>query len=149
MTPTDLPFSLPGFEIDEVREHIDLIEIYAHAIMSEAICPACQHGSRRVHSYYQRQPADLPISDRRVRLVLTVRRFHCQNEQCPKRTFAERWPDMLVAHAQRTERLNLAFEAVAFALGGQAGQRLSLKLQPMAVRPCCASSGDRRFTDAQ
>ena len=60
--------------------------------------------------------------------MLTVRRFHCQNEPCPKRTFAERWPDILVAHAQRTERLNLALEAVAFALGGQAGQRLALKL---------------------
>ncbi len=35
---------------------------------------------------------------------------------------------MLVAHAQRTERLNLLLEAVAFALGRQASQRLSLKL---------------------
>lgn len=128
MTPSELPFSLPGFEIDEVREHNDLIEIFAHSIMTEAICPTCQHGSRRVHSYYQRQPTDLPISDRRVRLVLAVRRFHCQNEQCPKRTFAERWPDLLVAHAQRMQRLDLALEGIAFALGGQAGQRLALKL---------------------
>ncbi len=128
MTPSELPFSLPGFEIDEVREHNDLIEIFAHSIMTEAICPACQHGSRRVHSCYQRQPTDLPVSDRRVRLVLTVRRFRCQNEQCLKRTFAERWPDLLGAHAQRTMRLDLALGAVALALGGQAGQRLALKL---------------------
>ena len=128
MTPTELPFSLSGFEIDEVQEHSDLIEIFAHSIMTEAICPTCQHGSHRVHSYYQRQPTDLPVSDRRVRLVLTVRRFHCQNEQCPKRTFAERWPDLLVAHAQRMKRLAWALEAIAFALGGQAGQRLALKL---------------------
>lgn len=129
MTLTKLPFSLPGFEIDEVQEHLGRLEIFAHSVTVEAICPACQHGSRRVHSYYQRQPTDLPISDRRVRLMLTVRRFRCQNEQCPERTFAERWPDLLVVHGQRTKRLDLALEAVAFALGGQAGQRLALKLQ--------------------
>ncbi|CAG1006725.1 hypothetical protein ANAEL_03451 [Anaerolineales bacterium] len=129
MTPIELPFSLPGFEIDEVQEHPDHLEIFAHSVTAEAICPTCQHGSRRVHSYYRRQPTDLPVSDRRVRLVLTVRRFRCQNEQCPKRTFAERWPDLLVVHAQRTRRLDLALEAVAFALGGQAGQRLALKLR--------------------
>ena len=122
MTPSELPFSLPGFEIDDVREHNGLVEIFAHSIMTEAICPTCQRGSRRVHSYYQRQPTDLPVSDRRVRLVLAVRRFHCQNEQCPKCTFVERWPDLLVAHAQRMKRLDLALQAVAFALGGQAGQ---------------------------
>jgi transposase len=114
MTPSELPFSLPGFEIDDVREHNSLVEIFAHSITTEAICPACQHGSRRVHSYYQRQPTDLPVSDRRMRLVLTVRRFRCQNEQCPKRTFAERWPDLLVAHAQRTMRLDLVVRSISF-----------------------------------
>lgn len=129
MTPIELPFSLPGFEIDDVRNHDDFIEIIAHSILSEAICPRCQCRSRRIHSYYQRQPTDLPVSDRPVRLVLTVRRFYCPNEQCPKRTFAEQGSDWLVAHAQRTKRLDLLLEAVAFALGGQAGQRLALKLQ--------------------
>jgi transposase len=128
MPPTKLPFSWPGFEIDEVQEHTDVIDIFAHANLAEAICPACQTHSQRVHSYYQRTPADLAVSDRRVRLVLTVRRFRCQNEHCPKRTFAERWPEMLIAHAQRTERLNMALEAIAFVLGGQAGQRLASKL---------------------
>jgi transposase len=129
MTPTELPFSLPGFEIDEVRKHSDLIEISAHSVRAEAICPTCRCSSRRIHSYYQRQPTDLPISDQRVRLVLTVRRFRCPNEQCPRRTFAEQWPDLLLAHAQRTKRLDRVLEAIAFALGGQAGQRLALKLQ--------------------
>jgi transposase len=128
MTPTKLPFSLPGFEIDEVQEHTDVMEIVAHANLAEAICPACQTRSQRVHSYYQRTPADLAVSDRRVRLVLTVRRFRCQNERCPKRTFAERWPELLIAHAQRTERLTMALEAIAFALGGTSGAALGLEI---------------------
>jgi transposase len=128
MTSTKLPFSLPGFEIDEVQEHAGRIEIFAHANLAEAICPACHTRLQRVHSYDQREPADLAVSDRRVGLVLTVRRFRCHNKHCSKRTFAEHWPEMLIAHAQRTERLNMALEAIAFALGGQAGQRLALKL---------------------
>ena len=129
MTPTELPFSSPGFEIDEVRKYSDLIEISAHSVRTEAVCPTCRCRSHRIHSYYQRQPTDLPISDQRVRLVLTVRRFRCLNEPCPRRTFAEQWPDLLLARAQLTRRLEFAVEAIAFALSGQAGQRLALKLQ--------------------
>ena len=80
-----------------------------------------------MHSYYQRAPADLPISDCRVRLHLTVRRFRCQTPACPQATFVERFP-LMALHAQRTERLNTALGEVAFALGGQAGSRLAKKL---------------------
>ena len=43
MTPSELPFSLPGFEIDEVRERSDQIEICAHSTMTEAMLPS-SHG---------------------------------------------------------------------------------------------------------
>jgi transposase len=129
MTPTELPFALPGFDVDEVSEHDGVIEITAHSTAEQAICPSCKQRSRRVHSYYQRSPADLPVSDRWVRLHLTVRRFRCQVETCPKVIFAERWPDLLAAKAQRTERLTTGLSAVAFALGGQAGCRLAGKLK--------------------
>lgn len=128
MSPIELPFSLPGFAVDEVGERDGMIEVVAHSTWQEAICPACQQRSRRVHSYYQRAPADLPISDRRVRLQLTVRRFRCETQGCSKATFAERLPDLLAPHAQRTERLTTALGAVAFALGGEAGSRLATKL---------------------
>ncbi|MHC4397659.1 MAG: transposase family protein [Planctomycetota bacterium] len=39
------------------------------------ICPHCQRISYRVHSFYQRQPTDLPFADHPVRLMITVRRF--------------------------------------------------------------------------
>ena len=129
MAPIELPFSLPGLALDEVSECDGVIEIRAHSLQAEAVCPACQHRSRRIHSYYPRSPADLPVSDRRVRLRLTVRRFRCLTQGCPKVTFAERLPDLVVPHAQRTERLNTALSAVAFALGGQAGQRLAARLR--------------------
>jgi transposase len=134
MTPIELPFALPGFEVDEVQEQNDRIEIVAHSIATAAICPACQRRSRCVHSYYRRAPADLPIADRRVHLRLTVRRFRCLNTHCAKVTFAERLPALLASHRQRTERLETALGAVALAVGGQAGQTLALKLKMSASR---------------
>ncbi len=128
MAPIELPFSLPGFAVDEVREQDSITEVVAHATQDHATCPFCRQPSRHVHSYYRRTPADLPILDRRVHLQLTVRRFRCQTQRCPKTTFAERLPTLLAPHAQRTERLNTALGAVAFALGGQAGSRLATKL---------------------
>lgn len=128
MTPIELPFSLPGFEVDKVGERDNLIEVIAHSVTDEVICPTCQQRSRRVHSYYQRSPTDLPVSDRSVRLYLTVKRFRCQTPGCSRGTFVERLPDLVTPYAQRTERLTAALGAIAFALGGQAGSRLAAKL---------------------
>lgn len=129
MAPIELPISLPGLAVDEVSECNGVIQIMAHSLRAEAHCPACRQRSSRIHSHYQRSPADLPVSDRRVRLRLTVRRFRCLTPGCQKATFAERLPELIVPHAQRTERLNTALSAVAFALGGQAGQRLAARLR--------------------
>jgi len=134
MTPIELPFALPGFEVDEVQEHDEVIEIVAHSIATAAICPSCQRRSSCVHSYYRRSPADLPVAERRVRLALTVRRFRCLNQHCAKVTFAERLPELLAPHKQRTERLDTALGAVALAVGGQAGQALAMKLHMSASR---------------
>lgn len=123
-----IPFSLPGFEIDEIKQSDGVIEIVAHSIAIEAICPACQQCSSRVHSYYERSPADLPFLSRRVKLLLTVKRFRCQNPNCSKATFVERWPRLIALNAQRTQRLSLALRLVAYAMGGQAGSQLATKL---------------------
>ena len=134
MTPIELPFALPGFEVDEVQEHDAVIEIVAYPTAAAAICPACQRRSRRVHSYYQRSPTDLPVADQRVKLTLTVRRFRCLNQHCRKVTFAERLPALVAPHRQRTDRLDTALEAVALAVGGQAGHELAMKLKMSASR---------------
>ena len=134
MTPIELPFTLPGFEVDEVQEHGSVIEITAHSIAVAAVCPACLQRSRHVHSYYRRLPVDLPVADRRVSLALTVRRFRCLNKRCAKVTFAERLPELVAPHRQRTERLDTALEAIALAVGGQAGHELAMKLKMCASR---------------
>lgn len=129
MTLINLPFSFPGFEVNEVREDAELLEIAATSIQNAAKCPDCHKNSSRVHSYYTRATADLPISDRRVRLLLTVKRFRCRNVGCARSTFVESLPNLVAKSARRTKRLDTELEAIAFALGGQAGSRLAPKLK--------------------
>ena len=121
--------SLPGLNVTEVRRQGNQVEIFAVSERGSARCPDCGTNSSRVHSYYDRSPADFPISARCVRLHLRVKRFRCQNEGCPRATFVEVFPHRLDKYARRTLRLHKAQAAIAFALGGQAGRRLASKLQ--------------------
>ena len=93
------------------------------------MCPACGRRSRRVHSHYTRSPADLPVTERRVRLHLLVRRFRCLNPCCERRTFAEAFPNLVLPHAQRTTRLAKVQAEVGIATSGESGARLLAKLQ--------------------
>lgn len=59
-----------------------------------------------------------------MRLHLRVRRFGCGNEDCPRKTFAERLPEVVPLHGQRTTRLTATLTLFAIALSGEAGERL-------------------------
>ncbi len=127
-----IPFRLPGFEVQDISVTEAEITITACATRVIAVCPACQHPSSRLHSFYTRAPADLPISGKAVRLHLHVRRFRCQNPQCPKRTFVEALPEVLTRSARHTNRLKATLHRFALAMSGRAGERL-LKEIGMAV----------------
>jgi transposase len=119
-----LPFLLPGFEIQEVSVTGAEITVTACATGKTAVCPACQQTSSRLHSFYTRIPADLPVSGQAVRLSLRVRRFRCQNQACHKRTFVEPLPEIVARSARQTKRLRATLKLFAVALSGRAGERL-------------------------
>ncbi len=127
-----LPFLLPGFEIQEISVTEAEITVTACATSKTAVCPACQQSSSRLHSFYTRMPADLPVSGQAVRLSLRVRRFRCQNQACQKRTFVEPLPEVVARSARQTKRLRATLKLFAIALSGRAGERL-LKQLGMAV----------------
>lgn len=79
---------------------------------------------------------DLPSSGRPISLLLHVRHFRCSNRACPRKTFAEPLPHLLLPHAQRTSRLREGLRQFGEEGGGEAGARLS-KRQAMA---CSAST---------
>jgi transposase len=119
-----LPFFLPGFEVQEISVTEAEITVTACATSKTAVCPACQQPSSRLHSFYTRTPADLPVSGQVVRLSLRVRRFRCQNQACQKRTFVEPLPEVVARSARQTKRLRATLQLFAIALSGQAGARL-------------------------
>lgn len=134
MTPPVLPFTLPGFRIDAADFAGTSLMVEASSLQVVTPCPRCGSRSRRGHSHYLRTPRDLPCSTYAVRLTLHVRRFVCGNRQCPQRTFAERLPDVLPVHAQRTLRFTQTFQVLGFALGGAAGSRVARQLRFLASR---------------
>ncbi len=94
-----------------------------------ARCPSCFRPSGRVHSRYHRTFADLPWATFRVRLEARVRKFFCGNKACHRSIFTERLPDIAQPWARRTLRLAKSLLAVGVALGGEAGSRLTKRLQ--------------------
>ena len=106
----------------------DLIGTHMITVGGTGLCPACGHLSSRVHSHYQRLLADLPWCGTPVQIFLQVRRFHCDNPGCPRRTFVEQVPQLAGHHARKTCRLALALRQIGFHCGGEAGSRLAAAL---------------------
>lgn len=130
----EIPSLFPQLEVEHSTLVGSRLEIHARASQVWLECPDCGIKSCKVHSFYLRSPRDLPLSEHPVRLRLRVRRFFCFNSTCPRATFAETFPDLLIPKAQRTGRLKTAQGQVGVAVGGQAGARLLEKLH-MSTSP--------------
>ncbi len=120
-----LPFTLPGFDVGLIETSDTLLQVDASSHARSACCPDCDRRSARIHSRYWRSLRDLPVSERTVRLRLQIPRFFCDTPTCPRRTFAERLPDLAPVRAQRTTRLTHTLRTLGVALGGEAGVRLA------------------------
>lgn len=81
------------------------ISLIVESTASAATCPSCNEQSAEVHSTYMRYPVDLAWSEKAVVLHLKVKRFFCRNANCPKRTFAERFSELVSPYARRTKRV--------------------------------------------
>jgi len=118
--------------VDAVRRVGAAVRISARCTAPGSACPACGARSARVHSRYLRRLADAPAGAQSTAIDLLVRRFFCDNPDCPKRTFAEQVDHLTFRHGRRTLTLQRLLERLALALGGQAGSRMAGHL-PVAV----------------
>ena len=118
---------VPDVTVLDVQVEPELVLLTVRPSSTTAACPRCSTESTRIHSYYIRQPHDLPISGRTARLLVHARRFRCLNPACSAVTFAERLPNLVALAAQRTVRLNAQLRALALAFGGEAGARQSVR----------------------
>jgi transposase len=120
------------------------VTVLVESVGATACCPQCGHGSPRIHSRYVRKLADVPWHGRAMQLHLKVRRFFCVVADCPRRIFAERLPTVTTSYARTTIRLREAHCTIAFALGGEAGARLAVRL----AMPTSADTLLRRIRSA-
>src|SRR5215469_5799300 len=94
----------------------------------------CSVLSGRVHSRYERRLLDTAAAGQETMVVLRVRRFFCGNVACGKKTFAEQVPGLTTRYGRRTPGLARVLRAVALALGGRAGARLTGRLAAAVSR---------------
>ncbi|MEV4418311.1 ISL3 family transposase, partial [Catellatospora sp. NPDC049609] len=88
----------------------------------------------RVHGRYLRSLADAAVAGRPVRIQLQVRRFVCAAPGCLRRTFAEQFPNLTTPHARYSPVLRETLTAIAVALAGRPGARLSSSMMIPASR---------------
>ena len=125
----EFPYLLPpDCRIEYVEQGGTTCRIGARTTMTEGCCPVCAVRSSSVHSYRQRQVKDLPIGEQSVCLTIRTKRFRCRNPDCPKRTFVEEVPGVLVKPARRSPRLNIALWHIGQVAGGHGGARLTHQL---------------------
>jgi transposase len=117
--------ALPAFQLNKISADETSITLVLTMTSATAACPLCHQASSRVHSGYNRTLADLPWARIPICLRLHVRRFFCDQIDCPRRIFTERLGPAIAPYARRTHRLELLLEAIASALGGEAGARLA------------------------
>jgi zinc-finger of transposase IS204/IS1001/IS1096/IS1165 len=118
-----------GLVIENVSDSSDSIILAVRSEGSAAECPLCGARSRRIHSRYDRQVADLPCAGKQIRLRVITRRFVCEIAHCRRRIFAERFgDDVLPARSRRTARLECIVHHLGLALGGRPAASFARRL---------------------
>jgi transposase len=122
-----------GLQLDSVCRNEQRLIVELTSTGRSACCPDCRRRSHRAHSWFTRVVADVSLGAVPLSLLLHARRYRCLNAACPRQTFRERLPPVAPPYQRQTPLLRQRLEAISFALGGQAGQRLARRLGLSAV----------------
>ncbi|MFI1801939.1 ISL3 family transposase [Streptomyces sp. NPDC020379] len=125
---------LDTVRVDPVFLADDAVHVVARTRDAVVRCPDCAVPSERVHSTYDRHLADGPVGDQAVRIDLAVRRLYCENAACPRRTFAGQVGGLTVRYGRRMPAFRRVLEAVAVALAGRSGARVTQALDSVVSR---------------
>lgn len=89
----------PGVRVTDLAITADAVTVHAESTATTSACPRCGAVATRVHSRYTRTVTDLPVHGWRTTLVVTARRFFCDDPHCPRSVFCERLPQLAAPHA--------------------------------------------------
>lgn len=103
----------------------DVIYIHASVCQTGSSCPICHKNSNRIHSKYVRKLSDLPISGFMARIVLIARKYFCDNPECGRKIFTERFDCEIRPYYRRLIRSNDLLSRLALELGGNMGSIIS------------------------
>ncbi len=119
----------PDLQMEDITREGQTLFLTVRCSQNGRACPACAQESIKVHRRYTRTLADLCLMEYATRLRVQVRRFFCSNPACARKTFAEPFADLAVAHARRTNRQANRLSAIAKELGGRPAARESENVQ--------------------
>jgi transposase len=119
---------LAGLRIERVFTRGPSVRIEVTSEAGKAACPDCGVFSTRVHSRYERRLADMAVGGQDLMIHLKARRFLCDSSACSRKTFAERFVELVAPYGRRTLLLRRSLETMALALGGRPAARLTQAL---------------------
>lgn len=100
--------------------------VFTVSTIGDAVaCPLCGATCQRVHSRYQRTLADLPWQANPVKILMTARKFFCDNDACTRSIFTEPIATVTARYGRKTKRLVEALEALALMAGGEVAARIA------------------------
>jgi len=114
------PLFPPGFTVCSQEVTQETVYIGLLATSTAGTCPVCQTPTSRIHSFYQRNQADLSMSGKQVKLVVRLRKFFCFFGQLPPKSIC---PDHQIQ-----------------AIGLQAGAKPGARLCRIVGQPISAST---------
>ncbi|WP_445189202.1 hypothetical protein ACTXG6_19315 [Pseudonocardia sp. Cha107L01] len=76
----------------------------------------------------------MAVGGQDLTIHLRARRFLCDSSTCSRKTFAERFPELVAPYGRRTLLLRQTLETIALALGGRPAARLAQGLRVEASR---------------
>lgn len=86
---------LPTLHYNQLIILDDKVIIQAQIPKKTAVCPICNHRSKKVHSFYIRKVRDLSICGKETHIHLKTRRFFCRNQHCKRMIFCEQSSDLI------------------------------------------------------
>jgi transposase len=100
------------------------IDICMTSIQNQSACPLCRKCSIKIHSHYSRCLADLPVSGHFVRVLLSARKFSCNNTDCERKIFTERFSSEIEPYGRRLSRATDMIKRLGIELGGNKGAKI-------------------------
>ena len=127
--PTQPLLPLPnGLEITSISVAEQELHVRVTSNRSSSSCPLCSTPSHAIHSYYRRQPVELPSAGQIVRILLSVKKFFCRVASCPRKIFTERLPELIEPSSRLTTCLRTIVQAICAAFNAKGGVRLGEQL---------------------